>query len=152
MIREATIADIPAMLALGRAMHAESRYAVHAWLDEKVEPLLQGLIEHEDGLALIAEKDGVAVGGFIGSAADHWCTDARQSFDYALFIAPEHRGGLLGLRLLRRYAAWARSRGVADDLIGLGITTGVDLAASTRMFEIAGFGHVGNLFTYQGTA
>lgn len=146
MIRPATRDDIPAMLALGRAMHAESRYAVHAWNDEKVRALIATLIDSDDGLALVVEGDGELVGGFIGMAFDHWCTGARQSSDFALFVRPENRGGLIGLRLLRRYATWARSRGVPDDLIGCGITTGVDLAASTRMFEIAGFRNVGNLF------
>lgn len=150
MIREATHADIPIMLALGQEMHEESRYAAHPWNASKVHTLLQGLIDSADGLALVAERDGRAVGGFIGMAADHWCTDARQSFDLALFVLPEHRGTLVGARLLRRYAAWASSRGVPDDLIGCGITTGVDLASSTRLFEAVGFAHVGHIFTYQG--
>lgn len=147
MIRNATHSDIPGMIRLGCAMHAESRYAGHAWRDAKVRDLIGTLIDSDDGLALVVEgEDGELIGGFLGSAFDHWCTGARQSSDFALFVRPESRGGLIGLRLLRRYATWARSRGVADDLIGLGITTGVDLAASTRMFEIAGFHNVGNLF------
>lgn len=152
MIREATRDDIPAMLALGEAMHGESRYARFPWNVEKVTKLLQALVDSEDGLALIAEQDGEPVGGFIGAACDHWCTDARTSSDFALFVRPDHRGGMLGLRLLRRYAAWARSRGVADDLICTGITTGIDVAASTRLFELAGFKTAGPLFVFGGNA
>lgn len=149
MIRNATRADVATMLALGRAMHAESRYAVHAWDDAKVAELIATLIDSDDGLALVVEQGGELVGGFLGAAFDHWCTGARQSSDYALFVRPESRGGLIGLRLLRRYATWARSRGVPEDLVGVGITTGVDLAANTRMFEIAGFRNVGNLFVLE---
>jgi len=148
MIREATAADIPVMLSLGREMHAESRYATHAWDDGKVDALLRALIASDDGLAMVAERDGEVVGGFLGSATDHWCTGARQSFDYALFVTAAHRGSLIGARLLKRYARWAASRGVPTDLIGLGITTGVDLAASTQLFAACGFQHVGHLFTY----
>lgn len=150
MIRAATISDTDSMLFLGRAMHTESRYSRFTWSDEKVRSLIHTLIASDDGLALIAEKDGAPVGGFIGAAFDHWCTDARQSSDFALFVLPEHRGGMLGLRLLRQYAKWAKGRGVPDDLIGCGITTGVDVAASTRLFHIAGFAPAGNLFTFQG--
>lgn len=150
MIREATTDDIGVMLNLGAEMHAESRYTRFTWNDAKVHRLLETLIASDDGLALVAEREGRVVGGFLGAAFDHWCTDARQSSDFALFVLPEHRGGLIGLRLLRRYAAWARSRGVADDLIACGITTGVDLAASTRMFDLCGFQHSGNLFTFRG--
>lgn len=151
MIREATHEDIPRMLQLGEAMHAESRYAAHRWAAEKVAVLLRVLIDSDDGLALVAEKDGVAVGGILASAFDHWCTDARQSSDFALFVLPEHRGGLIGPRLLRRYVKWALGRGVAPDLLGCGITTGVDLAASTRLYELSGFEHAGHLFIYRGT-
>lgn len=151
MIRVAAAADIPRMLELGREMHAESRYARHAWDDAKVHVLLQSLIVEDDGLALVAEKGGQIIGGFLGWACDHWCTGARQSFDYALFVGAEHRGSLAGARLLLAYAKWARGRGVPDDMIGLGITTGVDLAASTRLFRLCGFEHVGHLFTYGDT-
>lgn len=150
MIRAAVAADIPRMLVLGREMHAESRYAGHVWDDAKVEALLQSLIAEADGLALVAEKGDQIIGGFLGWACDHWCTGSRQSFDYALFVGAEHRGSLAGARLLLAYARWARERGVADDMIGLGITTGVDLAASTRLFRLCGFEHVGHLFTYGG--
>lgn len=149
MIRDATHVDIPTMLALGRQMHAESRYAAFPWNDAKVDALLRTLIDSDDGLALVAEKGGELIGGFLGAAFDHWCTDARQSSDFAMFVTPEHRGGMVGLRLLRRYAAWAAGRGVPPGLIGCGITTGVDLAASTRLYQACGFEHVGHLFTYE---
>lgn len=150
MIREATHDDIPTMLVLGEEMHRESRYAQHPWNATKVAGLIATLIDSEDGLALVAERDGQMVGGFLGAAFDHWCTDARQSSDFAMFVLPEHRGTTIGARLLRRYAAWARTRGVPDSLIGCGITTGVDLAASTRLYALCGFEHVGNLFTLKG--
>lgn len=150
MIRDATTDDIPRMLILGQEMHAESRYGVHPWNDAKVHALIERLIESPDGLALVVEKDGDMVGGMLAAAFDHWCTDTRQASDFALFMTAEHRGGLAGLRLLRRFATWARSRGVPDDMIGCGITTGVDLASSSRLFEIAGFQAVGNLFTFGG--
>ena len=148
MIRAASSADVPRLLELGREMHAESRYARHAWDDAKVETLLHSLIAEDDGLALVAEQGGKVIGGFLGWACDHWCTGARQSFDYALFVSAAHRGSIAGARLLLAYARWARGRGVPDDLIGLGITTGVDLAASTRLFRLCGFEHVGHLFTF----
>lgn len=144
MIRLATAADIPAMLVLGEAMHAESRFRHRRWNTEKVRQLLVWLIEDADGLALVAEQGGEVVGGFMGMVQDHWCTDSRESCDLALYVSPAHRGGMSAARLLTRYRSWARARG-ADSIL-LGITTGVDLATSTRLYERLGFQHVGHLF------
>ena len=152
MIRDARHDDIPAMLALGEAMHHESpRFSRFPWNSAKVAQLLPVLIDSDDGFAVIAEKDGVPIGGMLASAFDHWCVDARMSTDFALFIAPAHRGSaMLGLRLLRRYVRWAQGRGVPDPFIQCGISTGVDLAASTELYRLAGFDHVGHLFEYGG--
>lgn len=139
------------MLSLGEAMHAESpRFRALPWDADKVRRLIAHLIESDDGLAIVAEQGGAVIGGFMGMAFDHWCTDARASTDLALFVHPEHRGGLTGARLLRVYARWAKGRGVADALLMCGVTTGVNLASSTRLVELCGFEHDGHLFTYRG--
>ncbi|WOS40680.1 GNAT family N-acetyltransferase [Xanthomonas rydalmerensis] len=144
MIRFALHSDIPAMLVLGEAMHEESRFRSRPWNTEKVRKLLAWLIDDPDGIALVAEDDGRIIGGFMGMVQDHWCTDSRESCDLALYVTPEHRGGLTAARLLNKYRNWAHERG-ADSVL-LGITTGVDLATSTRLFERLGFQHVGHLF------
>ena len=51
-------------------------------------------------------------------------------------------------RLLDNYIAWARTRGA--DLIQLGITTGVHVEATTRLYESAGFLPAGPLFEHRG--
>lgn len=151
MIRDATPADIPTMLRLGEAMHGESpRFRSLRWDAGKVERLIASLIDSEDGLALVAVRRGEIIGGFIGMAYDHWCTDARASTDLALFVHPDHRGGVTAALLVRRYAAWAKGRGVADELLSCGVTTGVNLPGTTRMLEVCGFEHDGHLFTYRG--
>lgn len=143
MIRAATPADIPTMLQLGEAMHAESRYARHPWNTAKVEALIAGLIESPDGLALVAERDGALIGGFLGSVDEHYFTNARQACDFALFVSPDRRGALTGKQLLAAYVAWARERGA--DMIQLGITTGVKTEATTMLAEACGFERVGAL-------
>ncbi|WP_267086473.1 GNAT family N-acetyltransferase [Xanthomonas sacchari] len=132
------------MLALGEAMHGESRFAHRRWNTEKVRALLRWLIDDPDGLALVAEDGGQIIGGFMAMVQDHWCTDSRESCDLALYVQQDRRGGLAAARLLQRYRAWAQSRG-ADSIL-LGITTGVDLSTSTRLYERLGFQHVGHLF------
>jgi GNAT superfamily N-acetyltransferase len=150
MIRLATPADIPAMIALGAGMHAESRYASRPWNPRKVCGLMDWLIAEDDGLLLVAESTGEIVGGFLGLIRDDWCTDARVACDLALYVEPAMRGGLTGARLVTRYRAWAQEQGIFDENIEAGITTGVDTSSSSRLYELLGFAPVGNLFAYQG--
>lgn len=149
MIRPATIADVPAMLALGQQMHDESRFDVLRWSARKVEALLHTCIASEDALALVAERDGAVIGGFIGFVGEHWCSEDRVAYDMALYIRSDRRGSIAGVRLLVAYREWAQSRGAVQ--ITCGITTGVTLEATTRLYQAAGFVHVGHLFEYQGT-
>ena len=141
MIRLATLDDIPALIALGAVMHQESRYRVLPYDEEKVRGLLSRMIEHEDGLLLVAEKSGEIVGGFAGLIAEHWFSTSRIATDFALFIHPDHRGGLTAARLLKAFVAWAKEHGAA--LITAGITTGVHTDATTRLYQSLGFEPVG---------
>lgn len=150
MIRAATAADTPAMLVLGRAMHAESRYAALPWDDAKVAELIGGLIASPDGLALVAEHDGVIVGGFLGAVDAHYFSPAKVATDFALFVAPDRRGGVLGAALLERFVAWAKARGAAS--VQVGITTGVHPERSARLLRACGFRDVGLLFEHGAAA
>lgn len=142
-IREATHDDIPAMLALGEAMHQESRYAVHAWNTDKVRHLIGALVAGDNGLALVAELEGEIVGGFLGSLSAHYFTNAMTASDYALFVAPAHRGSSAAAHLVGRFIAWARGHNA--DMIQIGTTTGVAEDRTVRLFERAGFERVGQL-------
>jgi GNAT superfamily N-acetyltransferase len=149
MIRPATLIDVPAMLALGEAMHDESpRFAALPWNGAKVRAMIEHLIARPEGLALVAEHDGALVGGFLGFAAPHFASDALVSCDLALYVAQDRRGGIAAARLLRGYVAWAQARGVA--LIQLGVTTGVNVEATSRLFASVGFVPAGNLFEFKG--
>lgn len=148
MIRPATPADIPQMLALGEAMHAESRYARMAWCTPKVCGLLDMLIASDDGLVLVAERGGEIVGGFMGMVSEHYFSRDKVATDFALFIAPDRRGGIAASRLLQAYREWAQARGAVS--VQLGVTTGVNTEDTARLFERCGFERVGVLFEFKG--
>lgn len=147
MIRNATHDDIPTMIALGEAMHAESRYARFPWNSEKVAALIAALIDSGDGLALVAEKDSEIVGGILAAIEDSFFGPARFACEYAVFVRADARGGMAAPRLLCAYAQWAHERGAA--LVQAGITTGVATESSARLYSTVGFQPVGQLFEYQ---
>lgn len=150
MIRPATFEDIPRLVELGEVMHLESRYRVLPYAPNKVFGLLARMIEQDTGLLLVAEKGGQIVGGFAGLIAEHWFSNSRIATDFALFIHPDHRGGMTAARLLKAFVAWARKEGAA--LITAGITTGVHTDATTRLYQSLGFEPVGIAFNMEGSS
>ncbi len=152
MIREARHDDIVSILKLGEQMHAESKFSAHPWAEGRVESLLVNGIDDPYTLVLVAEREGAIIGGFAGYITPHWAVDALTAGDYWLFVAPEHRGGLDAVVMLRKYTKWARSHTVPDDLITLGITTHVNVEQSARLYAICGFAADGPLFALGGDA
>lgn len=144
MIRLANPDDIERLAHLGELMHHESRFARMPYSTAKVRALLAMLIENPDGCLFVAERDGQVVGGFAGMISEHWFSEDQIASDLALFIAPDHRGGMTAARLLKAFTAWASERGAA--MIQAGITTGVHVEASTRLYQTLGFVQVGVVF------
>lgn len=144
MIRPANYEDIPALVDLGAVMHQESRYRVLPYAPNKVFGLLANMIEKDTGLLVVAEREGKIIGGFLGLVVEHWFSNSRIATDFALFIHPDHRGGMTAARLLKRFVAWSREQGA--ELITAGITTGVNADASTRLYQSIGFEPVGIAF------
>jgi GNAT superfamily N-acetyltransferase len=152
MIRKAETQDIPALLVLGAAMHAASRYSVLPWDNDKVAGLIDYLIHDENGLALVAfDGNDAIVGGFLGSVSAHYFSQGLVAEDYAMFVAPGSRGGLIGSMLLDAYVKWAQGKGAG--LIQVGVTAGVNNDAAARVFNAVGFREIGQVFEFpQGVA
>lgn len=144
MIRPATHDDIDRLVILGEEMHVESRFARLPLDVDKVRALFAHLIESQDGLLLVSEKDGEIIGGFAGYVAEHYFSRTKVACDFGLFIAHEHRGGMSAPRLMKAYAAWAKEHGAK--MIQAGITTGVHVDESSRLYQALGYRQVGALF------
>lgn len=144
MIRPATHDDIDRLVILGEEMHVESRFARLPLDVDKVRALFAHLIESPDGLLIVAEKDGEVIGGFAGYVAEHYFARTKVASDFGLFISRQDRGGMTAARLLRVYATWAKERGAV--MVQAGITTGVHVDETTRLYQALGFRQVGALF------
>ncbi len=147
MIRPATLIDVPRMVDLAEQMHTESRFTMLRFDREKMAQVITTLIDHAGALALVAVKDGAVIGGFLGVTEEHFFSRDKFAFDLATFIAPEHRGGFVAVRLLRRYVAWAKEQGIA--CINAGIASGINHDVSVRLYERIGFVNTGVAFEYQ---
>jgi len=145
MIRHATLKDIPALIELGKVMHAESRYRVLPYLPSRVERTLLALMAGA-GVVLVAEVDGEIVGGFMGTCAEHFFSSAKVAGDLAIFVAPDYRGGLLGARLIKTFVDWAKEQGAK--IIDTSVTTGVMTPKTEALFARLGGELVGSVFTW----
>lgn len=144
MIRHAGLADIPKLVELGRAMHAESPQWSRMGFDEmRVGAKLVSLIGDEYGLLLVAEAQGELVGGIAAAAAAHWSSLDLIADEIAFFLLPRFRGTRLALELVRRLDAWAFEKGCM--LLRAGTTTGVDEEGVAQFYERLGFAHHGTV-------
>jgi GNAT superfamily N-acetyltransferase len=123
VIRGASLDDVDELLRLGRQMHAESEmpYAFNAG---KLRGLIERmLVQPHLGIVLVAERDGAIIGFMGGMVAPHFFSDAMVATDFALYVEPEHRGGMTGASLIKAFekrafqlGAWECCPGVSVDI------------------------------------
>lgn len=148
MIRHATATDIDRIVELGAAMHAESRFARLPYSAEKCRALVASMVANpEEMCTLVAEQQGQIIGAFLGFIEEHFFTEAKVASDFILYVKPEFRGSLAGPRMLDYFTAWAKVRGV--EMIEVGISTGVCVEKSTRLYQRLGYRPVGIVFEYE---
>jgi len=148
MIRNATTEDLPRLLELGEAMHAESRYSIMNFDREKVAGLLTTLMTTDTGFLMVAEKDGRIIGGFAGIVSEHWFSHDKLASDIALFIEQDARGGMTAPRLLRAFLTWADGHGVK--VKDIGVNTGIHTNQTGRLYEKLGGKLAGLLYSFEG--
>lgn len=148
MIRPATLLDVPQLVVLGERMHAESRFSAMGYAPDKVAALLTGLISSPVGCVLVAERQGAVVGGMAGYCDAHFFSNDLFAADLAVFVEPDRRGGIAAARLVRAFVDWATRRGAR--MIQVGISTGVHVEQTTRLYESLGFARVGPLMEWRG--
>ena len=110
MIRHATDADLPAIVAMGRRFLAETAYQGRIGENpQQMETLAATLINRDDATLLVSEGGGELDGmiGIIGFP--HPISGELTVGELFWWTTPEHRGA--GVRLLRAAEAWAKAQG-----------------------------------------
>jgi len=143
MIRPARHDDIPRLVELGTLLHDTSSYARRSLNPEKVTRFLAQLIDGL-GVVFVAEVDGEVVGGFAGAVTEQWFSDDLIAYDYSFFIEPSKRQGLIAIKLILAFQEWAKAKGAKE--IQMGITTGVHVEGTTKLYRRLGFEYNGPLF------
>lgn len=150
MIRNAVHSDLEELIILGWEMHQESSYKRMSYSPERVAESFIQFIDSDNYLFLVVEKDSRLIGGFVGFVHPQWFSDELISGDLALFVEQGMRGGVCAAQMINRFCKWAISQGVERHNIQLGITTGVKVEETTRLYEKLGFIRTGSVFNYRG--
>lgn len=143
MIRPAQMADTARIVEIGEAMHQESAYRSIPYSRDKVLGLMRSMIQGA-GVVFVAEKGGEIVGGIAGGVSAHWFGDELYGYELGLFVLPEHRHGLVAMKLLLAWKNWCKEQGARS--LRMGITTGVNVEGTARFYRHMGFQDAGNLF------
>lgn len=89
-------------------------------------------------LTIVAYADTEPVGLTLGMSWEHPLFTGKPVSDLLVYVVPEHRGGMAGVRMIRMLEAWARKRG-ADGMM-LGQSTGVgDIERVRALYERMGY-------------
>ena len=146
MIRPAVVDDLPRLMYLAVEMHRESRFRDYEFDEGKVGTLILRLISNPDGnaFAWVGEANSQVVGGLLATLYESWFSTQLVASDYGLFLHPKHRGGVLAMRLVKEYKAWAARHGADCEL---GCNTGVDPDRYDRFVQCMGFRPVAKLYS-----
>lgn len=140
MIRPAELADIPKLVELGLKLHAESSYNYITYSDDKVKKTCEMLIKQ--GFANVAVQNGEVIGVMLGDVYSPWYSEDITGLDYTLYIEPEHRNGLIAVKLVKAFENWCISMGAKQ--IRPGVGTGH--AGAIRLYKAMGYHSVGEYF------
>ena len=140
MLRDLTVEDVPAIVALGTTMAEETGHFLHV---ERSNFILREIIPSANVFAQGRVEDGRCSAMFIGEIAEHPLINLVFAQEICIYTHPDCRGGTMAARLIKNFTAWAREKNV--DYIKVEVTAGVDDERSTRLFEKFGYDRVGFL-------
>jgi hypothetical protein len=143
--RKATLFDVPQLVALGRQMHAESRYADLPFDPAVLATSLTQMLT--DQFVYVVERDGVLLGGMVGCLYPSWFGTGLMASDLALFVAPDRRGGIAAVQLVAAFKAWAAAMDALE--ITCGVTTGVHEAATDKLYRRLDFVPSGTAYKWR---
>lgn len=106
--RRALPDDIPGIMALAREMHAETSFRKLSFSAPKAATEVLSCILNPNMLVLVGEKDGKILGIIAAYLDTPYFSDDLVVYDHIWYVGKEGRGSMVGPRLLKHVAEWAR--------------------------------------------
>jgi L-amino acid N-acyltransferase YncA len=146
ILRLATVDDLPAIVVLGRVMHEESSFAPMDYDVDRMKETIGDLMNKSQFVVVAEDTNGEVIGGMAGMVTQSWFGNDMVANDLALFIHPDHRGGMLAVRLIKSFVRWAKLAGAKQ--IRPGVISGNRTAEA--LYDRLGFTRCGATFCMEG--
>lgn len=141
-VRQAVAADFQTLVVMGNDMQRESpRFKRLGYNHVKVLNLFKQLTDSENGLVLVAETEGIAVGMLLGFVTPQFFSDTLTASELVVYVTPEARGGTTVVKMIRAFEGWAYERGAVE--ICLGVSTELDASRTAALYERLGYDRSG---------
>lgn len=126
-------------LELGRRMHDESRFRDFDYDENKLAQLLSS----PRALVLLNMVDDRPVGFFVGVIQQHWFGRDLAGYDLAMYLEPEHRGGMTAVRFIKKFEDWCQEQGART--INLGSSAEITTDTARKLYTGLGYKECGFL-------
>lgn len=143
-VRNATHTDIVPIVQLGKCLRQQSAYANKQFCDQKASEMVAKMIDSDTDNAFVAEEQGKVIGFFLGGITYEWFSNDLIAFDYSVYVMPTKRNGRTAIKLFNAFEQWAQAKGA--NRIQVGITTNINVTATSRFYHYLGYQDGGVLF------
>lgn len=129
--RPATLDDADDLLRLATRMTEGTAFAPPT-LDK-----VRRLITRSSGYGECAVVEGQIVGFMCGYLGETFLNSQVNAYEQGVFVAPEHRGGTVAMRLIQNFERWAKASGAEN--VWLGQSVGQKQDSTLKFFERLGY-------------
>ena len=133
--------DVEMMIALGKRLHAESRFRDLEYDQSRLRRVGEYGLTHGNPALLMAERSEILVGMAVVLIGEHFFSSAKTATIQLLYVTQEARGGMAAIRLLKSIRRIAANAGAHD--LHLNVTTGIASAKTDRFLLKMGFQQTG---------
>lgn len=144
------MADLPEMIRMGQAFHAESAYRWLPFEVEKLAGVADRVIRQGNGYAALAsDAEGAEPWGLVvGVLNEYWFCRARFASDLCLYVAPERRRSWASVQAISAFISgfrsWAKMHGAVE--VRFAVSSGIHTDAAGKMLERTHLSRYGLLY------
>lgn len=142
--RRARPDDLSSIMVLAKEMHAETSFRTLSFNDAKAATEVLSCILNPNMLVVVGEKDGKILGIIAAHLDKPYFSEDLVVYDHIWYVGKEGRGSMVGPRLLKHVAEWARLCGAKAVFVTLGSDVSQDRVG--KLVERLGYSRLGGYY------